>query len=48
MWWWILFIGFMIASVQSFYYQTFNGLSLFGLIICLVAAGAIFRKEIDQ
>jgi len=48
MWWWMLLIGFMIASVPSMVYQTFNGLSLFGLMICLLAAGFILLKEVDR
>lgn len=48
MWWVILFIGFLIASTQSFFFQVFNGLSLFGLMLVLVSAGFILTKEIDK
>lgn len=48
MWWFVIFIGFVIASTQSFYYQTFNGLSLFGLMLVLLGAGFVLLKEIDK
>lgn len=48
MWWWILFIGFLIASTQSFFFQVFNGLSLFGVMLVLLSACFILIKEYDK
>jgi hypothetical protein len=47
-WWIVLLTGFGIASWQSFFHQTFNGASLFGLMLVLLAAGFILTKEIDK
>lgn len=48
MWWLVLFIGFSITATQTFFYQTFNGASLVGLMIVLLASGFILTKEIDR
>lgn len=48
MWWIVLLTGFGIACWQSFFYQTFNGASLFGLMLVLLSAGFILTKEIDR
>lgn len=48
MWWFVILTGFLIASAQSFYYQTFNGLSLFGLMLVMLGAGFVLLKGIDK
>jgi hypothetical protein len=48
MWWFFLFVGFFTAASQSFFYQTFNGLSLLGMMVMLLSAGFIVTKEIDR
>jgi hypothetical protein len=48
MWWFTLFIGFLIAATQSFFYQTFNGLSLLGMMMMLLAAGFIVTKGMEE
>jgi len=48
MWYWMLLIGFTIASIPSMVYQVFNGISMLGLMICLLSAGFILLKEVDR
>lgn len=48
MWWFVLFIGFLMAATQSFFYQTFNGLSLVGMMMMLLATGFILTRGMEE
>lgn len=48
MWWFVIFVGFVIASTQSFFYQVFNGLSLFGLMLVFLGTGVIVMKGLER
>lgn len=48
MWWIVLLVGFVIASIPSMLWQNFNGMSMFGLMIVMLAAGFILLKEVDR
>ena len=48
MWRWIMFFGFIIAVTPSMFYGVWNGLSMFGLMLCFLSAGFILREEMDK
>jgi hypothetical protein len=45
MWVVALIVGFVIAVTPTMFYQTWNGLSLLGVMIVLLAGGFIVRNE---
>jgi hypothetical protein len=45
MWFVILVVGFLTAIAPTLLWQTWNGLSLLGVMVVLVAGGFIVRNE---
>lgn len=48
MWWLIMLVGFVTAVTPTILWQVWNGLSLLGVCVCLLAAYSIMTKEMDD
>lgn len=46
-WWLVMLVGFVIAVTPTIMFQVWNGASLFGLCVCMLAAGFILREADD-
>lgn len=47
MWWIVMLIGFVISVSPTMLFDVWNGASLFGLMVCMLAAGFIMRRMDD-
>lgn len=48
MWKVMLLFGFIIAITPTLAYGIWNGMSLLGLVLCLLSGGFILREEMDR